>query len=106
MPICRFYSNKYNLFPKAQRWEEHIILLETSEEKSSPEKYRQLLIYFSDVKVFENVLGVLAGKPMDETYAQEYKKLLIEVVGRENLSIVFKCEYWTCNASLYYSIWR
>lgn len=86
MPIL---CDKYNLFPKAQQWKGHIILLETSEEKSSPEKYRKTLTYLADAGVFENVSGVLVGKPMDETYAQEYKKLLIEVVGKKDLSIVF-----------------
>jgi muramoyltetrapeptide carboxypeptidase LdcA involved in peptidoglycan recycling len=86
MPIL---CDKYNLFPKAQQWKGHIILLETSEEKSSPEKYRKTLTYLADAGVFEIVSGVLAGKPMDETYAQEYKQLLIEVVEKKDLSIVF-----------------
>lgn len=39
--------------------------------------------------VFEAVNGVLAGKPMDETYAEEYKKLLTEVIGRPDLPVLF-----------------
>lgn len=35
------------------------------------------------------VTGVLAGKPMDETCAQEYKQLLMEVIDRPELPVVF-----------------
>ena len=39
--------------------------------------------------VFETVSGVLAGKPMDETYAQEYRQLLIQVINKPDLPVVF-----------------
>ena len=39
--------------------------------------------------MFDRISGILAGKPMDETYAEEYKKLLVEVTGRPELPIVF-----------------
>ena len=39
--------------------------------------------------MFDAVSGVLAGKPMDEAYAEEYKKLLVEVIHRPELPIVF-----------------
>ena len=39
--------------------------------------------------MFSAVSGVLAGKPMDETYAEEYKQLLVEVIDRPELPIVF-----------------
>ena len=83
--LCR----KYRLFPDALEWKGRILLLESSEEKPSPEKYRKALEQLKGIGVFEAVNGVLAGKPMDETYAEEYKKLLTEVVGREELPILF-----------------
>ncbi len=83
--LCR----QYHLFPDGSDWNGRILLLETSEEKPSPEKYRQALACLAEAGVFENVSGVLAGKPMDETYAQEYRHLLVDVVGRADLPIVF-----------------
>ncbi len=80
---------KYRLFPDAGDWRGRILLLESSEEKPSPEKYRQALEYLKEAGVFGAVSGVLAGKPMDETYAEEYKKLLTEVIGRPELPVVF-----------------
>ena len=80
---------KYHLFPDAEDWQGRILLLETSEEKPSPEKYRRALQYLRDSGVFSAVSGVLAGKPMDETYAAEYKELLTEVIAQPTLPVVF-----------------
>ena len=66
-----------------------ILLLESSEEKPSPEKYRRALSYLKEAGVFEAVSGVLVGKPMDEAYAEEYKRLHVEVIDRPELPVVF-----------------
>lgn len=86
MPVL---CKKYRLFPDADDWKGRIILLESSEEKPSPEIYRRSLEYLKNAGVFEAVSGVLAGKPMDETYMEEYKQLLVEVIDRPDLPIVF-----------------
>ena len=86
MPVL---CDKYHLFPDAEDWKGHILLLESSEEKPSPEKYRQALEYLKERGVFDSVSGVLVGKPMDETYAKEYRKLLIQVIDNSDLPIVF-----------------
>ena len=83
--LCR----KYNLFPDVQEWKGRILLLESSEEKPAPEKYRKALEQLKNTGTSEAVNGVLAGKPMDETYAEEYKKLLTEVIDRPDLPILF-----------------
>ena len=80
---------KYHLFPDAKDWEGRIILLETSEEKPTPEKYRQALEFIKARGVFDAVSGVLVGKPMDECYAKEYKELLVSVIDNPNLPILF-----------------
>ncbi len=86
MPVL---CQRYGLFPAARDWEGRILLLESSEEKPSPEKYRQSLKYLKETGVFDAVSGVLAGKPMDEAWADEYRQLLKEVIGNPGLSVVF-----------------
>ncbi len=86
MPVL---CEKYHLFPEADDWKGRILLLESSEEKPSPEKYRQSLEYLKKAGVFEAVSGVLVGKPMDETYMEEYKRLLVKVIDKPDLPIVF-----------------
>ena len=86
MPVL---CQKYHLFPGQADWQGRILLLESSEEKPSPEKYRQALEYLKGTGVFDAVSGVLAGKPMDEAYAREYKQLLVQIIDRPELPIVF-----------------
>ena len=86
MPLlCR----KYHLFPAREDWEGRVLLLESSEEKPAPAKYGRALEYLKEAGVFDAVSGVLVGKPMDETYAEEYRQLLVKVIDRPDLPIVF-----------------
>ena len=86
MPVL---CEKYALFPDAEDWKGRIILLESSEEKPSPEKCRRTLEILKDKGVFGAVSGVLVGKPMDETYENEYKEALCEVIDDPALPILF-----------------
>lgn len=79
---------KYKLFPSLDDWKGKILLLETSEEKASPDKYRKMLEVLKKHGIFEVVSGVLVGKPQDEAYFDEYKKLLKEVIDNPSLPIV------------------
>ena len=85
MPLL---CEKYGLFPALEDWRGRILLLESSEEKMPPEKYRRALEYFKEKGVFDVVSGVLVGKPMDETYVEEYKRHLIDVIGDPRLPVV------------------
>ena len=85
MPVlCR----KYQLFPSLEDWKGKILLLESSEEKMSPESYKKALVYLKNNGVFGAVSGVLAGKPMDETYDREYRQALVEVIDDPRLPIL------------------
>ena len=80
---------KYRLFPSGEEWRGRILLLETSEERMSPDKYRKALEYLKSAGVFDSVSGILAGKPADRVYENEYKKLLVEVTGNPDLPVLF-----------------
>jgi len=80
--------NKYNLFPSLDDWKNKILLIETSEEKPSPERFKDMLTRFKKYGLFDVISGILVGKPADETYFEEYKKLLVEVVDNPNLPIL------------------
>ena len=79
---------KYGLFPSAEDWRGRILLLETSEEKPNPEKFRAALEHFKAAGVFAAVSGILVGKPQDEVYDAEYRQLLRELVGDPKLPIL------------------
>lgn len=86
MPVL---CEKYHLFPDAEDWKGRILLLESSEEKMSPEKYGKTLQYLKNAGVFGAVSGVIVGKPQDEVYYDEYKKLLTDVIDDPDLPIVY-----------------
>lgn len=85
MPLL---CQRYGLFPTKEEWAGKILLLETSEEKMPPQKYRRALNALKETGLFDVLSGVLVGKPMDELYAQEYHRLLLEVIDRKELPIV------------------
>lgn len=86
MPVL---CSKYALFPKKEEWEGRILLLESSEEKMPPEKYRKALTVLKDTGIFDVVSGILVGKPIDEAYAEEYREILVDVIENPNLPLVF-----------------
>ena len=83
------YRKKDSSENTLQPLEVRFVQLQTSEEKSSPEKYRLALEYLKETGIFDGVSGMLVGKPMDETYAGDYKQLLSEVIDRPELPVVF-----------------
>lgn len=79
---------KYQLFPTLEEWKGRILLLESSEEKPAPEKYRRALEFLKEAGVFSAVSGVLVAKPQDEAYAEEYHRQLIQVIDDPALPIL------------------
>ena len=86
MPLL---CQKYGLFPKKEDWVQKILLLESSEEKMPPSKYEKAMAALKETGIFEVLSGVLVGKPMDETYAREYRQILTDVIDSPDLPIVW-----------------
>jgi muramoyltetrapeptide carboxypeptidase LdcA involved in peptidoglycan recycling len=80
---------KYKLFPALDDWKGRILLLESSEEKPTPDLYEKMLIVLKEYGIFDVVSGVLVGKPMDETYADEYKELLVRIIDSPDLPVLY-----------------
>ena len=81
--------SRYRIFPSAEEWRGKILFIETSEEKPSPDEYRTYLESLKAAGVFANISGIIAGKPQDERYYDEYKKILPEVVADSGMPILF-----------------
>ena len=82
--VCR----RYGLFPSLEDWRGRLLLLESSEEQPTPDKYRRMLTALKETGVFGVVNGLLIGKPMDERYQAEYHAILQEVVDDPGLPIL------------------
>ncbi|WP_156285960.1 S66 family peptidase [Oceanivirga salmonicida] len=84
-------NNKYKIVPKDNK--NKIIFLETSENKISPDELKEMLIGFREYGLFEEINGILIGKPQDEIYYEEYKKVYLEVLKNYDISIVYNVNF-------------
>lgn len=81
--------NKYNLFPSLEEWKNKILLLESSQERPTPQMYREMVKKLQEFGIFDVISGLLVGKPQDEIYYEEYKAILLEEIANKELSIVY-----------------
>ena len=78
---------RYHLFPDLADWKGKILLLETSEEQSPPEHYRKMLETLKKTGIFGVISGIICGKPADEMYSAEYRRILCEVLDDPALPV-------------------
>ncbi len=64
-------------------WNNKVLFLETSEDKPEPNFIAQLLRNPLFVEALSKVKGILIGKPVDETYYDEYKNTILSVIKNE-----------------------
>lgn len=76
-----------NLWPCLEEWRNSILFFETSEEKPEPSHLEYWLRNYGSQGILQNVNGIILGKPYDNLYYEEYKKVILKVV-REELSLI------------------
>lgn len=69
---------KYNPLPTPEEVRGKIMLIETSDSKAEPETYRAMIKKIKEFGYMNQIAGMICGKPADEVYYDEYKKILIE----------------------------
>ena len=84
---------KYKLLPSLDEWQEKILFLETSEETPTPLKLKKILLEFKIRGILDNVKGIIVGKPIDEIYYEEYKKVYLEVMKDCNTPIMYNINF-------------
>lgn len=84
---------KYQLFPSRSEWSGKILFIETCEEKPIPSLFEKELLALKELGVFDEVNGVLVGKPQDETYYDEYKEIYKKIITNKNLPIVYNVNF-------------
>ena len=86
-------TRQYNIFPAAEEWRGKILFAETSEVMPPPEMLREYLEAMKSEGVFDNVNGIIIGKPMNEKYYEEYKDVWRNVVDNSELPIVYNVNF-------------
>lgn len=89
----KYCNDTYQIFPEAHEWKDKILFIETSEEKPDEMVYRKYLRALKEKGVFQNIAGIIHGKPQDEVGYEIYKKVIVQEVGDESLPIVFNVNF-------------
>ncbi|VWL85558.1 S66 family peptidase [Oceanivirga miroungae] len=84
-------NSKYGIIPKDNK--EKIVFLETSENKISKEQLKFNLELLKEYGFFDNINGLLIGKPQDEMYYEEYKKVYLEVFKDRDINIAYNLNF-------------
>ena len=79
----------FNPFPTNEEWKNSIMLLETSELQMQPEEYRTIIKKFKELGIMNQIVGIIAAKPMDEVFYEEYKQILKEELSEFNFPILY-----------------
>ena len=86
-----------SLWPEISEWENKILFLETSEEKPLPELIKYTLRNFVAIGIIDKINGIIIGKPKDETYYEEYKNVIKQVIceeaGKKDLPILYNVNF-------------
>ncbi len=84
---------KYKIFPTDDEWKEKILFLETSEERPAPEVLEKMLLEFKKRNILGLVKGVIVGKPIDETFYDEYKEIYKKVFKDIDTPVLYNVNF-------------
>jgi muramoyltetrapeptide carboxypeptidase LdcA involved in peptidoglycan recycling len=86
-----------DLWPCNDLWANSIIFFETSEEKPEPKYIEYWLRNYGAQGILQKANGIIFGKPYDNLYYEEYKKVILTVVRDElklvNLPILYNMNF-------------
>lgn len=81
-----------SIWPSAEEWKGKILLLETSEEKPTPDYVKYYLRNLGAQGILQKINGIVVGKPKDEEFYEEYKEVYRKVLHefhRDALPILY-----------------
>ncbi|AXI09999.1 LD-carboxypeptidase [Oceanobacillus zhaokaii] len=84
------------LWPEEKYWQDSILFFETSEEKPAPELLKYWLRNYASQEILQKANGIIFGKPQDETYYDEYKEVILQVMKEyklEHLPILYNLNF-------------
>jgi len=87
---------KTSIWPTLDKWKNKILFIETSEDKPSPNIVKEILTELGNQGIFDVIKGIIVGKPQEEMYYEEYKKIIKEVLkdfNKENLAVLYNINF-------------
>jgi muramoyltetrapeptide carboxypeptidase LdcA involved in peptidoglycan recycling len=71
------------VWPASEDWKDSILFFETSEDKPTPVYFEYWLRGYGAMGILQKAKGIIFGKPYDNFYYEEYKKVIYKVVRDE-----------------------
>ncbi|KRM55586.1 S66 family peptidase [Lacticaseibacillus sharpeae] len=84
---------KYHLVPEASSWAGKILFIETSEEQPTPAEYARMLDTLDQHGILAQVSAIIAGKPQNERYYDEYKAALTAATAKYHTPVMFNLNF-------------
>lgn len=72
-----------DIWPALNIWEDSILFFETSEDKTDPMYIEYWLRNYGSMGILGKAKGIIFGKPYDNLYYEEYKKVILRVIREE-----------------------
>ena len=91
------------LFPELDKFDNSILFLETSEEKTQPSYIEYWMRNYGAMGVLQKINGIIFGKPADEAYYEEYKEAIRKVLveyHREDLPVLYNLSFGHCEPKI------
>lgn len=81
-PEERKINEEYKIFPNKDEFRGKVLFLETSEERPDPTRLEKMLRKLNEEINFENLSGILVGKPQNEVFYEDYKSIYKKIVDK------------------------
>lgn len=82
MEVLEFLKGT-NYWPEKNEWNNTILFLETSEDMPLPVYFKWWLRNFAAQGIFNQINGVIVGRPYNNQYTNEYNDILLKVIKEE-----------------------
>ncbi len=92
-PQDKQIAEQFHLWPSPSVWRGSILFLETSEEQPDPLRFKAELAALATTGVFDQVAGLLVGKPQNERYYHDYHAILTELGQQYRLPILYNLNF-------------
>lgn len=84
---------QFKIFPTKAQWKDKVVFLETSEERPEPEKLKEMLKTLESYGIFDVSRALIIGKPQDEVYYHEYRKIYQDLAEKHKLPTVYNLNF-------------
>jgi len=89
--------NGTKIWPSVEEWKDKILFIETSEDKPLPDNFKYFLRTMQAQGIIDVINGIIVGKPQNETYYEEYKEVIKQVISieakRPDLPIIYNVNF-------------